>query len=158
MTRWVDRAFEAIIIVLFIALVVAGTLQITNRFVFNVSLSWTEEFQKYAHVWLVYMAIPVAYNRGAHIGVDILLNALPKWPRRTISALISAGWLVLAGVIVITTMQVMKVAAFQTTPGLGISMANVYAGMVVGGGYLAFCVLRNILIEVTGGTPMNKET
>ena len=70
--RVLDRAIEWLIIGIFIALVLAGGMQVFNRFVLNNSLSWSEEFQRYAHIWMVYLAIPVAYRRGMHIGMDVL--------------------------------------------------------------------------------------
>ena len=53
-----------------------------NRFVLGYSLSWSEEFQKFGHVWMVMLAILVAYRRGAHLGMDMLLHLLPAGVQR----------------------------------------------------------------------------
>ena len=62
----IDRGVEACVAAIFAAMCVVGLLQVFNRFVLNKSLSWSEEFQIYCHVWIVFLAIPIAYRRGAH--------------------------------------------------------------------------------------------
>ncbi len=143
-TRYLDRAMEALIVLLFAVLVVVGGLQVFNRFALNVSLSWSEELQKYLHVWLVYFTIPVVYNRGAHIGVDVLMQALPNKPRWVLQVVIDLMWLALAVAIVRYTLIVMTVARFQVSPGIDVSMDKVYFGMVIGGAYLVIVVLRSL--------------
>lgn len=144
LTRYVDRLVEAVIVMIFIALVVVGAAQIFNRFVLNSSLSWSEEFQRYAHIWLVYLAVPVAYNRGTHIGVDIIRSLLPRWLESVIGFLVNVLWLALSVAILVLAMQIMRITGSQTAPGLGISYDYIYMGLVVGAAYLLFVVVRKI--------------
>lgn len=143
-TQYLDRAMEAIVVILFAVLVVVGSLQVFNRFAFNISLSWSEELQKYLHIWLIYFTIPIVYNRGAHIGVDILIQSLPDKPKRVLQILVDLLWLALAVAIVHYTLIVMNVAKFQVSPGIDVSMDKVYFGMVIGGAYLVIAVLRSL--------------
>ena len=154
-SRYVDRVFEAAIVIILAALVVVGTLQVFNRFVLNISLSWSEEFQKFAHVWLVYFAIPVAYNRSSHIGVDLVLNLMPVRLRRVMVLATDVLWLVLTGAVIHFSSIVMNVARLQTAPGLGITFDYVYMGLLIGSCYLAFVVLRNILCHLTGASAVD---
>ena len=62
---WVDRGVEYAVAAIFAAMCAVGLLQVFNRFVLNRSLSWSEEFQIYCHVWIVFLAIPIAYRHGA---------------------------------------------------------------------------------------------
>src|SRR5262245_54568270 len=66
----IDRAIELLLAIIFAAMCIVGLLQVFNRFVLNVSLSWSEEAQVFGHIWLVFLAIPIAYQRGAHLYVD----------------------------------------------------------------------------------------
>ena len=70
--RGLDRAVETALFLIFLAFTIVGGLQVFNRFVLGLPLSWSEEFQKFGHIWMVFLAIPVAYRRGAHIGMDIV--------------------------------------------------------------------------------------
>jgi TRAP-type C4-dicarboxylate transport system permease small subunit len=140
----IDRAMEFLLFAIFLAFSLVGGLQVFNRFVLGLPLSWSEEFQKFGHVWMVFIAVPVAYRRGAHIGMDVLLLKLPRALRRSVELAIEFLWLVLACAIGIYTLKLMEVAKFQDSPGLGLRMDYVYSGMALGAVYLALIAVRRI--------------
>ncbi|MEO5764174.1 MAG: TRAP transporter small permease [Casimicrobiaceae bacterium] len=142
--RAVDRTVEYALFLIFLAFTLVGGMQVFNRFALGLPLSWSEEFQKFGHIWLVMIAIPVAYRRGAHLGMDMLLRLLPPRAQRVVGLLTEVLWLVLAVAIGRYTLQIMAVAKTQDSPGLGIPMDRVYFGMVIGSAYLAFVALRRI--------------
>jgi len=142
--RTVDRTVEYALFLIFLAFTLVGGLQVFNRFVLGLPLSWSEEFQKFGHIWMVMLAIPVAYRRGAHLGMDMLLRLLPKVVRRVVGLLTEVLWFVLALAIGRYTLVIMQVAKNQDSPGLGIPMDYVYFGMVIGSVYLAFVALRRL--------------
>ena len=156
-TRYVDKLFEAAIVVIFATLVIVGGLQVFNRFVLNASLSWSEEFQKFAHIWLVYFSIPVAYNRGSHIGVELVLKVMPSAVRWTVALVTDLLWLGLSCAVIYFTYKVMQVAKMQTAPGLGITFDYAYLGLVIGGCYLFFVVARNLICHLTGAGKQAQE-
>ena len=57
--RAVDRSVEYALFLIFLAFTLVGGLQVFNRFVLGLPLSWSEEFQKFGHIWMVMLAIPV---------------------------------------------------------------------------------------------------
>jgi TRAP-type transport system small permease protein len=140
--RAVDRTVEYALFLIFLAFTLVGGLQVFNRFVLGLPLSWSEEFQKFGHIWMVMLAIPVAYRRGAHLGMDMVLRLLPKGMQRGVGLLTEVLWFVLAVAICRYTLVIMQVAKNQDSPGLGIPMDRVYFGLVIGGVYLAFIALR----------------
>ncbi len=140
--RRIDRTVEYTLFLFFLAFTLVGGLQVFNRFVLGLPLSWSEEFQKFGHIWMVMLAIPVAYRRGAHLGMDMLLNLLPKSVQRGIGLLTEVLWFILAFAIGRYTLLVMAVAKTQDSPGLGIPMNYVYSIMVIGSVYLAFISAR----------------
>jgi len=142
--RAVDRTVEYVLFLIFLAFTLVGGLQVFNRFVLGLPLSWSEEFQKFGHIWMVMLAIPVAYRRGAHLGMDMVLRLLPARVQRGVGLLTEALWLLLALAIGRYTLLIMQVAKSQESPGLGLPMDRVYVGMVIGSAYLAFVALRRI--------------
>jgi len=142
--RAVDRAMEFALFAIFLAFSLVGGLQVFNRFALGLPLSWSEEFQKFGHVWMVFLAIPIAYRRGAHIGMDALLIRLPAPVQRAIGLAIEVLWFLLALAIGFYTLRLMEVAKFQDSPGLGFRMDHVYLGLVVGAAYLGFVALRRL--------------
>lgn len=152
---FVGRIFEVSIAVLFLAVVLVGGLQVFNRFVLNQSLSWSEEFMVYANVWIVFLAIPVAYNRGSHIGMNLLAKKMPARAQFGLALAVDLLWLVLAIVIVIYARVVMEVASNQTSPAMGLRIDRVYLSLVVGWSYMALLALRGIartLLQTSNAT------
>ena len=144
---WIDRGAEYGVAVIFAAMCAVGLLQVFNRFVLNQSLSWSEEFQIYCHVWIVFLAIPIAYRHGAHLSVDSLRNKLPPQFGRIFDFVIELLWIWFAVALTYLSWKVSEVAKLQSSPGLELPMNYVYYSMVVGGAYLLLVVLRRIFFK-----------
>jgi TRAP-type C4-dicarboxylate transport system permease small subunit len=141
---WIDRGVEYGVAAIFAAMCAVGLLQVFNRFVLNRSLSWSEEFQIFCHVWIVFLAIPIAYRRGAHLAMESFSSMLPPRARRVFDFLIELLWIWFAVALAWLSWRVSEVAKLQSSPGLELPMNYVYYSMVVGGVYLLFVVLRKI--------------
>ena len=139
------RFVEIFVVLLFVAMLGIGLVQIVNRYMFGFSISWSEEFQRFAHIWLVFLAVGIGYRRGVHIGLDLLQNALKPATARVLVFIIDIGWLILGSAVVVTTLQVMEVASRQRAPALRISMDNVYLGLCLAGAYLVIVALSRII-------------
>jgi TRAP-type C4-dicarboxylate transport system permease small subunit len=139
-----DRGVEILVAAIFAAMCVVGLLQVFNRFVLNKSLSWSEEFQIFCHVWIVFLAIPIAYRRGAHLSVESLRAMLPPRAGKAFDFVIELLWLWFALTLTWLSYRVSEVAKLQGSPGLEIPMSYPYYGMVLGGAYLLLVVLRRL--------------
>jgi len=144
---WVDRGVEYGVAAIFGAMCAVGLLQVFNRFVLNRSLSWSEEFQIYCHVWIVFLAIPIAYRHGAHLSVDSLRKLFPRRLGVVFDGFIELLWIWFAVALAWLSWKVSEVAKLQSSPGLEMPMSYVYYGMVVGGAYLLLVVLRRIFLR-----------
>lgn len=140
----IDRTVEYALFLIFLVFTLVGGLQIFNRFALGLPLSWSEEFQKFGHIWMVFLAIPVAYRRGAHIGMDMVFMLMPSGMQKFVQLLIELMWLALAAAIIRYTLAIMQVAQNQDSPGLGLRMDYVYIGLVIGSGYLALVAVRRL--------------
>lgn len=142
---WIDRGAELGVAAIFAAMCAVGLLQVFNRFVLNRSLSWSEEFQIYCHVWIVFLAIPIAYRRGAHVSIEALRRRLPGRIGRAFDLGIELLWAWFAAALAWLAWRVSEVAKLQSSPGLELPMNYVYYSMVVGGAYLLLAVARRLL-------------
>ena len=62
------------------AIVVIMIVQVFARYVLNDSLIWAEELCRYLLIWITFLFIGIAYQRGEFIAVDVLPDALtPRW-------------------------------------------------------------------------------
>jgi len=144
-----DRVVERLVALLVAVMVIAGFMQITNRFVLNISLSWSEELQRYLNIWIVFFAVPIGYRRGAHLGMNMLFERLPALSQRLLVLLQELLWFVLAVAIAWYATRIMEVAQNQTSSSLGITMDKVYLAQVIGGAYLALTALRRLVTRLT---------
>jgi TRAP-type C4-dicarboxylate transport system permease small subunit len=140
----VDRGVEWLVAAVFAAMVVIGALQVFHRFVLNSSLSWSEEAQVFGHIWIVFLGIPIAYRRGAHLYIETYCDKFAAPLRAGFDLLVELMWAAFALSLVVLGYQVARVAALQESPGLEIPMSYPYAAMVVGGAYLALVAAQRI--------------
>ncbi len=143
-----DKTLEGIIVVAFASMLIIGAMQVFNRYILSQSLSWSEELQKYLHIWIVFLAIPLGYRRNAHIGMNVIYDKLPAVLRKILDVLIHLLWLVLGAVMTIFTIKIASVAINQKSSGLGIRMHWVYLCIIIGGIYLSILAVRNIVVSI----------
>ena len=149
--RWVDRGVEWTVILLFMAIAVVGGLQVFFRYIVNLPLAWSEGIQIYGHIWIVFLTIPIAYNRGAHIVTTVIFERFPARMRKAIAVGVDVAWLLLGASILIFGLRLIRVASFQMSPSLGIPMSYVYLGVLAGAGYLLCVAARKLAGHFTGG-------
>ncbi len=147
----VDRAMEFLVALIFACMCCIGLMQVFNRFVLNASLSWSEEAQIFGHIWIVFLSIPIGYQRGSQMYVEAFRAKLPERAGRVFDLLIELLWAGFAVSLAYLAYRVSIVAAWQESPGLEIPMSYPYYGMVVGGIYLLFVALRRIGAWFVGG-------
>ena len=131
----VDRGVEILVAAIFAAMCAVGLLQVFNRFVLNQSLSWSEEFQIFCHVWIVFLAIPIAYRRGAHLAVESLRARLPRRAGAAFDLTIELLWAAFAGALA------WRLSAYSTTD-LGGVLPTLYA-------FLAFGMVSPLVLMFT---------
>ncbi len=142
---WIfDTAAKSMVVLLFGVLLMVGAAQVLARYVFGAPLDWSEELLKFTHIWLVFMAIPIAYDRGSHICVDMISSRLPRAWQSVYAFIVDLLWLGFAVLFVYYTAVIMGVSSRQTSAGLMIRMDYVYFGIVLGSSYLFFCAGRNL--------------
>jgi TRAP-type C4-dicarboxylate transport system permease small subunit len=140
----VDRGVEWLVAAVFAAMVVLGLMQVFHRFVLNSSLSWSEEAQVFGHIWIVFLGIPIAYRRGAHLYIETYRDKFPARVRAGFDLLVELMWAAFAVSLIVLGYQVARVAALQESPGLEIPMSYPYYAMVVGGAYLTIVAAQRI--------------
>lgn len=75
---------------------------VVARYVFHRAFAWSEEIALFMFVWLVFLGAVLALLRGRHLGLDILINALPASARSYVLLLgnimtAAALWLMVYG-------------------------------------------------------------
>ena len=140
----IDRGVEWVVAAIFGVILCIALLQVFSRFALNSSFSWSEEAQIFGHIWIVFLGIPVAYRRGAHLYIETFCDMLSATPRSAFNLLIELTWAAFALSLMLLGWMVARVAHMQESPGLEVPMSYPYSGMVVGGTYLMLVAVRRI--------------
>lgn len=69
------KATEALVVVLFAALVVLVLVQVFTRFM-HMSQVWIDETSKFVFVWLTYLGGAITVRKGANITFDLILEGV----------------------------------------------------------------------------------
>jgi TRAP-type transport system small permease protein len=143
----IDRAVEILVAAIFAAMVLIGFYQVCSRFVLNVTPSWSEEIQIFGHIWLVFLAIPIAYRRGAHFTVEAIRRQYSTGMHKVFDLMVEFLWAGFAIATAYYSHRVALVAGRSVSPGLEIPMSYPYYGMIIGSLYLLLVVLRRVAGE-----------
>ena len=143
-----DEGIKYAIVVVFLVMVITGSAQVFNRYILNQSLSWGEELQKFSHIWLIFLTIPVAYNNRSHLGMNLLYRKLTPYSKFVFDLVIHLLWLSFGTVLILITTDLVNVGAIQKSPGLGIKMSWVYSGIIIGNAYLVLTAMKNLLYHL----------
>jgi len=80
------RVVASVVVVLcFVYMTVAVLAQVFGRYVFNYSISWTEETARFAQIWVVFIGAGITMRFGWHVSVDVLAAMLPLKLARAVS-------------------------------------------------------------------------
>lgn len=154
----IEEKFEEYFLVIsMIAMVVIIFLQVVMRYVFNNSLTWSEEIARYIFLWQIWIGVSYAVKRSKHIRVtimvDLLKNARVKKAMELLATLI---WLAFgiflfyrAG-IVMTKVH----ASGQLSPATFIPMWIPYASVFFGVGLMLLRLLQKMYHDIK--TPANE--
>ena len=86
----VDRLEETLIAVLMGLMTLVTFANVVARYVFNSNILWALELTVFMFAWLVLLGATYAVKKGAHLGVDIIINMVDPRSRR-ILALVSVA-------------------------------------------------------------------
>ncbi|MGP9766187.1 TRAP transporter small permease [Halomonas sp. AOP13-D3-9] len=147
--RGLDAIIQPVVFAGMAALIGVITLQIVSRVLFT-AVGWTEEVARFLLVWITFLAGTLAFQRGRHIAVTFVVDALPGRLRQI--ARITALLVVLAFMITLIVIgyRYMQVQSFQKSASLRLSMTYVYAVMPICAAIMAWYALVDIIELLLG--------
>lgn len=136
-----DVVFKWLTIVILGGMTALIFIQVLCRFVFNSPLAWSEEIAKYLFIWMTFIAGYVGARKGKHIGVEAVQKALPPIGGKILKCVSNLVCAAFFAAVIYYTIYFWGKLAMQTSPALGIPIAFVYLGMLIGSGFMAIWYL-----------------
>lgn len=145
---------ETLLITGMVAVVAIAVLQVFFRYVVGASLSWSEEALRYTMIWISSLGVGLAYSRGEMIGMNLLVDILPRPVRLAVRV---AGRL-----LILAAMACLMVYGWQfavrtgegAAVALPISMFWLHISIAVSAALIALHVAAS-LVELFIGAPGN---
>lgn len=141
------RIIEYFLVFIFGLLVVDVLLQVFGRYVLNQSFTFTEEFARFALIWLSILGAAYLNGRREHLSMDFLLRNLERKQLNRRMQLIESFMFLFAfivmviggGNLVYTTLHL-----GQISPAMHISLGYVYSIIPISGLIIMFFSIYNI--------------
>jgi TRAP-type transport system small permease protein len=140
-----EGALKFLVIIMLSALTIIVVVGIAARYVFLVSIPWTEEISRYLMIWTSFLGLGVAYRKRELIAVKLLTDLLPKKMFRIaffVSDILCSIFLV---VVVYYGVKLCVQNSDQVSAAARIPTSIVYAAIPVGGVIYLFFSLESIL-------------
>lgn len=137
------QPLELSLCVILVAIVLVTFTQVLFRYIFHLSLAWSEELARYLFLWLAALAAAYAFKTKSHFALRFLVDRFGKRLQsftETLVAFIVSGFL---AIFIWKSVEYALGMAKQVSPSIQMSMAIPYSSVVVGGILMLYYVLRN---------------
>ncbi|MCC5882795.1 MAG: TRAP transporter small permease [Halomonas sp.] len=148
--RMLDAVIQPIVFLGMAALIGVITLQIVSRTLFT-AVGWTEEVARFLLVWITFLGATLAFQRGRHIAVTFVVDALPvrlAQLARIAAVLVALGFML---ALIVIGYRYMQVQSFQRSASLRLSMTYVYAVIPISAGLMAWYALVDVIELIIKG-------
>ena len=120
------------------------------RYGFNSGITLSEEVSRWLFIWMTFLGAVVALRERGHLGVDMVVQRLPRWGKK---ACLAIGHLVMLYIVWLLFQGSLTQARINwdvEAPTTGASMATVYAAGVVFAALAALILLIDLWRMATG--------
>lgn len=139
------RLLEIVMVLCMVVMLVMVFGNVMLRLFFNTGIDLSEEIPRFAFVWMTFLGAVVGMRRRAHLGVDIVVRALPLLGRKACWGVSQAVMLVCCGYILYGTWLQHDIVKDNASPVAQISMLWVWGVSYVAGAGIALICISNLV-------------
>ena len=133
--RFLDEHLEEVVLIILLVVIACSTgIQVVMRYIFNNSLSWTEEVSRYSLVASGFFSIGYCIRKNVALRIDLAVNLLPPVVRTLMSVACSVFliWLFYRYLLGSFPVRAKMAVTGATTPALDIPLLYIYTLPVIG--------------------------
>jgi TRAP-type C4-dicarboxylate transport system permease small subunit len=160
--HWYTKGMMALGCTLLGGIVVIMGVQVFFRYVLNDSLIWAEEMSRYLLVWITFLFLGIAFQRGELISLSLVLRKVPRRLQIVLTLVGFGASLTMLTVLVWYGFKFAEVNAIQTLPAfdfiwasiagpneeLNVSSYWLYASVPVGAALLVVHLLIGLFVRI----------
>lgn len=144
------RLLEIVMVLCMVIMLVTVFGNVVLRLGFNTGFDLSDELPRFAFVWLTFLGAIVGLHRRAHLGVDIVVRALPLLGRKLCWGISQAIMLVCSLYMLYGTWLQHDIIAGNSSPVAQISTLWVYGVSYVTSTAIAIICIANLVRLVLG--------
>lgn len=154
-----DYLEETILIILLIIMTTVMGIQIVSRYVFQNSLTWSEELVRYMFVWSAFLGVPFCIKHGLSIKVDQFRNLFPIPLQKALMYIDKIIIFLLFLVLFIYSFKVVRATYLsgQTSPAMQLPMWTVQISVTVSSLLSMIRSIQNLLNLVRGKVKLEQK-
>ncbi|WP_018390721.1 TRAP transporter small permease [Ancylobacter sp. FA202] len=139
------RVLEAVMVLCMVVMLVTVFGNVVLRLGFNTGIDLSDELPRFAFVWLTFLGAIVGLHRRAHLGVDLVVRALPLLGRKLCWGISQAIMLVCALYMLYGTWLQHDIIAGNSSPVAQISTLWVYGVSYITSTAIGLICLSNLI-------------
>lgn len=140
----ITRAVYFLCVVLAAVMVIVIFAQVVFRYVFEDSLSWSEELGRYLFIWITFLGAALGVRSNAHVALDSLVKVMPPAIQKPVRWIGYLAMLALAVVMVVTGQSLIELGMRQRTAAMQLPMGYVYVVLPVSGALMILYLLFDL--------------
>lgn len=145
--KWLDDHLEEwLLVILLSSTSIIVFLQVIMRFIFQNSLTWSEELARYLFIWMTYVGVSYGIKMKMHLKVDALDSLFDKKGNLITDMLADLFLLIFMLIMTYFGLDIVF-RATRTSAALGIPMRYVYLAPVVGFGLSIIRLIQTNIIK-----------
>jgi TRAP-type C4-dicarboxylate transport system permease small subunit len=151
-----DRLLEILLVGCMVVMFVLVFINVMMRLLFNSGIDISEELPRYAFVWMCFIGAVVGMRRHSHLGVDMVVAALPVLGRKVCWGISQAIMAICSGYMLYGTWLQHDIIRQNASPVMQISMLYVYGISYLAGAAIAVICLTNLVRLALGQVEENE--
>ena len=142
------QPLEITLCILLIAIVIITFIQVLFRYVFQLSLAWTEELARFVFLWLASLSIAYAFKLKSHFALTFLIDRMNMEYKRILYFIVNGVMLTFLIIFVWTATEYNVSVISQIGPSTGLSMFVPYSSLIIGGLLMIYYILQDVLKNI----------
>ena len=140
-----DRLLEVTLVACMVVMFVLVFINVMMRLLFNSGIDLSEELPRFAFVWMCFVGAVVGMRRHSHLGVDMVVAALPLLGRKICWGISQAIMTVCSGYMLYGTYLQHDIIEKNASAVMQISMLYVYGISYMAGAAIIIICLTNLV-------------
>jgi len=146
----VEKIIDGLVALLIGAFTILIFVQVVSRYVFNNTVTWSEQAARYLFIWMIFLGMPVLYRHGEHVGFTMVVERFPKRVQYIIRIIIHLLVLFFCVFWLVQSIDFCGRVMGKKMVGLGLPQIYIHSCQPVGASLMIIFVLECIIRDVRG--------